>query len=66
MNKQYQKGEKIHFRTWSELKRGAFKLSTLGYGVIVAGFSDMSDNILTILEVPNDGAGIDRTEHDDN
>lgn len=60
MSKQYQKGEKIHFRTWAELKRGAFKLSTLGYGVIVAGFSDMSDNILTILEVPDDCTRADR------
>ena len=60
MNKKYQVGDQIRFKTWASLKRGAFKLSSNGYGVIVAGFSDMSDNILMILEVPEDNdAGTD-------
>lgn len=50
----FKKGDKLHCRSWRELKAQAFTLSSMGYGVCVIGFSDMSDNILTITEEPEE------------
>ena len=47
-NRDLQVGDKIHCKNWKDLRRTALILSTEGYGVTVIGFSDMSDNILTI------------------
>lgn len=55
---EYKVGDKIHFVTWKSLFRRAFQLSSCGYGVAVIGFSDMSDNILTITAVPG-GEGVE-------
>ena len=52
MKEQPKKGQKIHFVTWKSLMGEALRLSSLGYGVAVIGFSDMSENILTITELP--------------
>lgn len=41
-------GDKIHCHSWRDLKKTALNLSSEGYGVTVIGFSDMSNNILTI------------------
>ena len=50
----FELNQKIHFRTWKELKKKAFQLSSLGYGVAVIGFNDMSENILTITALPEE------------
>lgn len=47
-------GDKLHFKTWSHLKTEALLLSSLGYGVAVLGFQDMSDNVLTITQMPEE------------
>lgn len=47
------KGEKIKCKNWKDLKSKALHLSSLGYGVAVVGFSDMSDDVLTITELPD-------------
>lgn len=52
-------GDKIHCRSWKDLKRTAFNLSSEGYGVEVIGFGDMSDNILTITAMPEKGVNED-------
>lgn len=46
------KGDKIHCKTWKELRRIALQLSSEGYGVAVLGFGDMSDDVFTITEEP--------------
>ena len=48
MSKEFHYGDKIQCKSWKELRRKALILSSIGYGVSVVGFSDMSDNILTI------------------
>lgn len=45
-------GDKIHFKNWKDLIATALHLSSLGYGVAVLGFADMSSNILTITALP--------------
>ncbi|MBR6507461.1 MAG: hypothetical protein IKT37_07680 [Clostridia bacterium] len=45
-------GDKLRCKSWKELKRIAFHLSSEGYGVQVIGFHDMSENILTIAALP--------------
>ena len=52
MTKEYSLGERIHFRTWKDLLTKALSLSSIGYGVAVIGFGDMSANILTITALP--------------
>ena len=56
MSNNLQLGDKIHCKNWRDLKRTAFSLSTEGYGVEVIGFSDMSENILTITALPEEGS----------
>ena len=46
--KEYEVGDKIKCKDWKDLRHKALLLSSEGYGVEVIGFSDMSDNILTI------------------
>lgn len=41
-------GDKIQCKNWKDLRRTALILTSIGYGVSVVGFSDMSDDILTI------------------
>lgn len=45
-------GDRIHCRNWKDLQTTALSLSAEGYGVAVIGFQDMSDDVLTITEVP--------------
>ena len=45
-------GDRIHCRNWKDLRTIALKLSAEGYGVAVIGFADMSDDILTITDLP--------------
>lgn len=45
-------GDRIYCTSWRDLKKTALQLSSEGYGVTVIGFSDMSDNILTITALP--------------
>lgn len=54
MNKQkdLQLGDKIHCRSWRDLKNTALNLSAEGYGVEVIGWADMADDILTITALP--------------
>lgn len=47
-------GKKISCRTWTDLKAKALYLSSIGYGVAVNGFKDMSDNVLTITALPEE------------
>lgn len=51
-NRNFEQGEKIHCKSWQDLRTTALCLSSKGYGVAVIGFSDMSDDILTVTEVP--------------
>ena len=48
MSKEFRYGDKIRCKNWKDLRRTALVLSSIGYGVSVVGFSDMSDDILTI------------------
>ena len=48
----YQIGDRIHYHSFGDLRRSALVLSSVGYGVAVLGFDDMSDNILTIIALP--------------
>lgn len=48
----YQVGDRIHFKRWLDLLEKALVLSSVGYGVGVIGFGDMSDNVLTITALP--------------
>lgn len=48
----YQIGDRIHYHSFGDLRRSALVLSSVGYGVAVLGFDDMSDNILTIMALP--------------
>ena len=48
----YQVGDRIHFKRWRDLLEKALVLSSVGYGVGVIGFGDMSDNVLTITALP--------------
>ena len=48
----YQVGDRIHFKRWRDLLENALVLSSVGYGVGVIGFGDMSDNVLTITALP--------------
>lgn len=52
MQNKYTVGDEIHFKSWNQLKAQALKLSSMGYGVGVIGFENMSNNILTITELP--------------
>lgn len=52
-----QTGDRIHCHSWKDLKNTAFRLSSEGYGVGVIGFSDMSDNILTVTDLPKEEKG---------
>lgn len=45
-------GKRISCRTWDDLRVKALYLSSIGYGVAVNGFKDMSDNVLTITAIP--------------
>lgn len=49
-----QVGKRISCRTWHELKVKALYLSSIGYGVAINGFKDMSDNVLTITAMPEE------------
>lgn len=53
MDKQFHVGDRIKCRDWKDLKQSALEMSADGYGVAVIGFSDMSDDILTITALPN-------------
>jgi hypothetical protein len=53
-NRDFEEGEKIHCKSWQDLRTTALCLSSKGYGVAVIGFSDMSDDILTVTEVPEE------------
>lgn len=48
INTEWNVGDKIQCKDWKDLRTKALILSTYGYGVSVVGFSDMSDDILTI------------------
>ena len=52
-------GDKVECKNFKDLKNYALMLSSLGYGVAVIGFQDMSDDILTITAVPQGGKGED-------
>ena len=54
MSDSLQLGDKIRCKNWRDLKKTAFKLSSEGYGVEVIGFSDMSEDILTITALPEE------------
>lgn len=45
-------GDRIKCRNWNDLRTTALQLSAEGYGIAVVGFSDMSDNVLTIEALP--------------
>jgi len=47
-------GKRISCRTWHDLRVKALYLSSIGYGVAVNGFKDMSDNVLTITALPEE------------
>ena len=47
-------GDRIHCKNWKDLRNMALNLSAEGYGVAVIGFADMSDDILTITELPEE------------
>lgn len=47
-------GEKIKFSTYKSLLIKALDLSAAGYGVGILGYHDMYENILTILQVPEE------------
>ena len=53
-NREFTQGEKIYCKSWQDLKTTALILSSKGYGVAVIGFSDMSDDILTVTAVPEE------------
>lgn len=55
---EYKVGDKIRFFSWKGLYKQALLLSAFGYGVAVIGFSDMSENVLTITAVPG-GEGVE-------
>ena len=55
----YSVGDKLKCASFRELKSYALEISSLGYGVAVLGFSDMSDNVLTITAAPGGGEGED-------
>jgi hypothetical protein len=48
MSHDFHEGDKIQCKNWKDLRRTALILTSIGYGVSVIGFSDMSDDILTI------------------
>lgn len=48
----YQIGDRIQYHSFGDLRRSALVLSSVGYGVAVLGFDDMSDNVLTIMALP--------------
>lgn len=66
MSKQYNQilhvGDRIKCKNWKDLKATALNLSAEGYGVTCIGFSDISDDILTITAVPEQEE--DTTEYD--
>ena len=45
-------GDEILFTTWKLLKASALMLSSIGYGVAVIGFGNISNNVLTITALP--------------
>ena len=45
-------GDRIKCKNWRDRKRTAFALASEGYGVTVIGFGDMSEDILTITDLP--------------
>lgn len=47
-------GDKIYCKNWHDLKATALHLSSLGYGVCIVGFADMSENVLTITALPDE------------
>ena len=53
-NKQYKIGDKIKFKYFQNLKKRAFQLSSLGYGVSIIGLSDIEDCVLTITTLPKE------------
>lgn len=57
-------GDRIYCASWRDLKNTALQLSSEGYGVTVIGFSDMSDNILTITALPEHKEGQNERLHD--
>lgn len=56
-NRDFTQGEKIHCKSWQDLHTTALCLSSKGYGVAVIGFSDISDDILTVVEVQESEEG---------
>ena len=50
----YELGERISYPTWAHLRSAALRLSSEGYGVAVIGFADISENVLTIMAVPEE------------
>lgn len=54
-DRDYKVGDKITFKTWIACRTEALILSSIGYGVCVIGFDDMSSNTLTITEEPESG-----------
>lgn len=48
-------GKRISCRNWYDMRVKALYLSSIGYGVAVDGFKDMSDNVLTITAIPEEG-----------
>lgn len=47
-------GDRIRCKNWRDLLNTSLELSSLGYGVTVLGFDDMSDNVLTITALPGE------------
>lgn len=60
-NRDFELHERVHCNSFQELKTTALILSSKGYGVAVIGFSDMSDDILTITALPEQNDDKERT-----
>jgi len=52
--RKYEVGDRIECVTARELKRTAFKLSCLGYGVAILGFEDIEYHVLTVTALPEE------------
>ena len=48
-------GDRIKCKNWKDLKNTALFLSAEGYGVTVLGWADISEDILTITALPEEG-----------
>ena len=47
-------GDKLKFKSWKRLRRRAMDFAANGFDVAVIGVSDMTDNILTITDLPQE------------